>query len=708
MGIVSLVFFTVLSIPVYAISFDMSVETFQEISTCPTIMKDTPPLDYQDIPIFITNFYDYPDTYKLSLQLPEGWTGFIDPDFFVNSGETLQVQPFWITVPNVDAGVYPVTIKAKSGQTGDEIEKTINIKVLACHKVEINIEEDYKEVCKEEAKDVVYDINIYNKGKSPETFDIELFYNNEKVDWLVTSAPKITISDNDVATIKATVTIPENLEGLQKFDIKVTSTDSYAEDKESFQLNIKDCYNFDVNLQPKETGACLGEYADYYLTITNFGKEDTFRIFAPNWVTIMENITIPENSKKEIPFKVKPEMKGKVSFTITVTPSSDISILKNVTGIVNVNECTGVAVVAALTEKTVCSGDVAEFDIMIKNTGSISSKINIVTDFGTLNKNQIVLNPKEMEIIKLKVDTKSFVGERVVTVSASVNGEAADQTLIRIISENCYSAELKLTPENVTSCPCETVKFTSEVKNTGKLKDNYTLKFGDVLEHFALEPGETKTFTHEFSIACDAVESQKVAATLSSAHVHVSDNSLVNIKPKEQCYGSEISEGGRIEVEILKSKAVPIKIKNTGEKEDTYKFSIEAPNWVFLQPDTVTLSPGEEKEVFLYISPIFGTELGEYETTVTVKSDYIESSTEFIIDVVSETAKPGIYPEGNKTVVITPPGKEVVLNASINKTEADITGETVAISESTKLIIVGVLTMLIVIVLIIRFVTLIK
>ncbi len=703
-GIVSLALLSVFSIPVYALSFDMQVETFQEISTCPTIMQDTPPLDYNDIPIFITNFYDYPDTYALSLELPEGWSGFVDPDFFVNPGETLQVQPLWITVPNVDEGVYTIKIKAKSGQTGDEIERSFNVRVLTCHKVDIEVEKSYKEICREEKGYEEYNIKIYNRGKSPETFDVNLFYNDQKVDWLVTNTPTITIANNDVATVKATVNIPEGMKGIHTFKVSVKSRDSYAEDEETFQINVKDCYGFDAALEPTESETCLGESSDYYLTIKNYGKEDVFKIFAPDWVEIANEVRVAENSKKDIPFKVKPDLKGKLTFIITVSSSNDITATKNVTGVINVDECTGVAVVATTTEKTVCSGDSAEFDVMVKNTGTVSSKINLVTDFGTLSKNQIILNPKETSMVKLNVDTKSFTGEKFITITASVDKEVTDQAMIKIISENCYSAELKLEPENVTICPCEKINFTTEVKNTGKLKDNYTLSFNGVSEQLTLDAGESKTFTHEFAVPCDANETIEVTASLSSTHVSVSDKSAITIKSKEECYGSEISEGGKIEVEVLKSKAVPVKIKNTGEKTDTYRFSVEGPVWAFLQPDTVTLNPGEEGEVYLYISPIFGTKPGEYKTTIKLKSDYVESSTDFTIVVVSGT---GEIKEENKTVVIKP-GKEVVLNASVNKTGREVTGEAVAIDENTKLIIVGILTIIIIIILIVRFVTLIK
>lgn len=706
-GIVSLVIFmTIISVTVSALSFDMELKLFQNISTCPTILQDTPPLSKDDIPVYITNFYEYPDTFHLSLNLPQGWSGFVDPDFFVDTNERKQVDPLWITVPDVDPGIYQVEIIAVSGQTGDVITKRFDIEVLSCHSVQMNIEESYKEVCKEKVNRVTFKINITNTGKDAETFDIIVLESGKIIDWADIGLPSITLNPEETKETEVTLELPEDIEeGIHEFTIKVKSQTSYAFVVKTFKLNVRDCYDFNVFLRPHENEVCLGDSVEYSLRIDNLGMADAFKIYTAEWVSVDKVVNISEKGSKDIIVNVTPNVKGKSTFTISIESVNDKKNKKDVKGSINALECRDVAVIISPSNVSVCSGEKVSFEIIVKNTGSIDEEIELSADIGKLKTDKLFLNPKEVKSIELIIDTSEFTGKKTVVVSAKT-GKVVDKTTADIFSESCYSSEFYIEPKVAEICPCGKAEFTAVLKNTGKLPDNYTILFNEIMQNVSLDPNETKIFKYTVPVSCDMRGVHFINVSAISKHFSYSDSAKLHIKNISKCYSINLSNKGEIEVEVSKAVAEEIKVKNTGEMEDTFTFIVEGPSWLYLEPTSLTLKDGEEDYIYLYVSPPIETVPNLYTAKIIASSKYSNQTFKLNINVLGEAEKITGRVVGKNVTIGPTKDKGITLKASLNYTEENYTVTKKV--ESWKPIAIGVITIIIIMILIIRFVTLAK
>jgi len=756
--IVSIALLSISSAFAVAAPFDVQLKAAQEISTCPTITEDAPPLNMDDIPVFIANYNQYPDTFMLTLELPAGWQGFVDPDFIVDAGKTKQLDPIWITVPDVTPGVYDVALKARSGQSGTDIRTPFKIRVLACHSLQLDAVEAYKEVCTEEPEKAMAQIRISNKGTASETLALSVYQSGLPINW-ASGAPSITVPSGSQTLVNFTFAPPSGLSGEQRFTIKAKSMTSYAEASADVRLSFKDCYSFKVEMQPQEATVCPAETADFKLTVTNNGQADTFSITVPSWIQADKTVALDSNEKKEIKLTAMQSDKGRHTFDAKVASAKSASIA--VSGALNVQECRGLAIVVTPENATVCSGNKAAFKVMIKNTGSVEESVDILSDMGVLETSKLTIAAKDVKTIDLVVDTKNFTGKKAVTVAAK-SGAAVDSAMAEITSENCYSSTLDAVPSAVKLCACESASIMLTVANTGKLSDTYTLSMAGTAKDVTVEAGKTATINMTIQAPCNASSSFTATATAKSQRTSAQKDIAVTIDKAEDCYAILLFDGNYVEVRTAKSFAMPVHIKNAGKRADTFTFTLAGPAWTYLQPTSLTLAPGTNDSVYIYISPPFNVANGVYEATIKAKSAHTEATHKVSINVTGGTAtaanvttapttnvtatnatgnatKPAAgnetKPATNATGNVTKPASNVtanetkpaanvtsnasggtnvtmgsggvVLNATVNESELP-TAKVIQLEKTTRLIIVAIIVIAVILILLFRFMTLVK
>ena len=95
----------------YGASLDITVATAQ---VCPCDIVSS-----SEVTVKVMNYGSETDTYYMSMELPAGWSGFIEPELTLASGETATVNPVWIT-PSclIEPGKYTITVVAESASSG--------------------------------------------------------------------------------------------------------------------------------------------------------------------------------------------------------------------------------------------------------------------------------------------------------------------------------------------------------------------------------------------------------------------------------------------------------------------------------------------------------------------------------------------------------------------------------------------------------------
>ncbi len=637
-----------------AASFDLDLKLLQTPSTCPTVLKDTPPLDKNSVPLYIRNQLDKSDTYSLSLSLPSGWSGFIQPEMFVPSMEARQVEAIWITVPDVQPGTYAISVSALSGVTKETVTKTFNVNVLSCRGVTVVISESQKDICSEKKEPVAYAAEVKNIGKVSETFDLFVTKGGQAVNYAAINTPAITLNAGEGKIIAVSLTPPKDIVGKQEFVLSARSRATLATTSSPFSLMLRDCYSFVAGVQPTAAKLCLGSSENFTLDLSNLGLEDTYSVESDQPFAKAEkaSLTIASGQKGQMKIFATPLSTGKQPFSVRITPLSSPSDRKTVNLNMDVDECRGIAVVMSPVQSTVCSSTAITYDVIVKNIGAVEETVDITADLGTLEKSQLSLKPKEAKSVKLSVKA-DFVGDKIVNVAAKAD-RIIDKTISLLTAENCFASGLAVMPEKTETCACDTAEVGLVVSNKGKVADEYDVEIPGVgtKKGVKVEAGKSETLKYPVAVPCSAkAETRTLEASAVSKSAKASAKGSLVIRDTATCYSSSVlPSSSAANIETLKSLALPVKIKNTGLKKNTFSIRVDGPQWLYLGTKALSLDSGQEATIYLYASPPYGVSPAAYPAKIIAKSEYSESSADIKLNV----AAPGAAPSPQATPTPSP------------------------------------------------------
>jgi uncharacterized membrane protein len=633
----------------YAQNFEFQVSP-SAVSACPC-SSITP----QNVQISVHNLYQYPDTYSFTIDAPAGISAQIQQSLVVNQGDTRKLDLFLINVGcSVLPGEYTVVIKAKSGSTGEMQTKTLSLEVLNCYETQMSIDSRYRDMCIEENASSIFYVTVQNNGKYSDTYDL-----SSSVSWAAFSDTPLTIDSGKSKTVALALTPPQGTTGIQVVNVYVKSQKFYPSDMETVQLNIQDCYSMSASMQPSELSICLGEIASQKLTISNTGlRADSYSVLVPNWVAAGNPlVTVDSKKSSEVTLTLQPGQKGKTYFNVTIVSAKDPNEKEVIPAAVDVRECRGVAVIMTPSSSYVCQGVETGFSVIVKNLGTIQDTFNLTATSGILDSNKVVLEPKETKELRLTIPSMTSPGTYDVKVKAESDG-ISDDSAVTVVVDNCYSASMDISPQNASVCSGAIVNYTVAVKNTGKLSDNYTLVVGgevaNLTREFSLGSGQVRMEYFAVQVPVEAGEKDySIIVTLKSGHISAASQSVLKVKPASSCYSVEIIPETEAKlVQICNASTMPVTIRNSGEKKDTFNLSLEGPQWAYLSPNFAELSGGQEKDVYIYFSPCFGAEEKVYEMTIRASSPSSQVRKGIAVGVV-ENITAVQPPAGNGTV---PPG----------------------------------------------------
>jgi len=194
----------------------------------------------------IENLYRDADTFYLSLELPDEWSGFVQPDIMLGSGES-ETVPIYITPSpcGIDPQTYRATLVAVSAITGDEISGIIDIETFKCHYISIDLGETYRDVCQENVEGKIFGVVLKNEGKFKETFSL-----STDTEWAHFSDSSVELKGNEEQNVNLIIEPPEGMAGIHSIQLSVISDSSCASAGETVNVNIRNCYDFEAMLSP--------------------------------------------------------------------------------------------------------------------------------------------------------------------------------------------------------------------------------------------------------------------------------------------------------------------------------------------------------------------------------------------------------------------------------------------------------------------------
>lgn len=573
-----------------------------------------------EILLEVVNYGTKSDTYFLSVEVPDGWSGFVKPQLTLASGEVIEVDPLWVTPPcGTEPGEYTIEFTAVSGQSGETIEKELVLDVMRCHDVSIS-GNNYLNACEKGV--VTSTLDVTNLGKVSETFEL-----SASKDWVTISPNSVTVGAWDTKTVTVTAKPPSGVSGSQEIAVTAESTLSYAKAVKDLKLDVDKCYSFSASVVPHEDSVCMGKSIQYQVYVDNKGtKSDTYKIITPSWMTAEESVVELGSGKRAIvTLTATPLSLGKKDMEVYVSSESNPTSIVKSDAVLTSVDCRSAAVSFANSERNVCRGESTDFVVKIENTGLTATAYTLESTMGKLSREKLVLGPGEVQNVVLGITSTENDGTYPVTVDVA-SGDATDRDSATLVVHKCRGATLDVTPGETDACAGDVVTYEVSVENTGELDDSYVLTYPDGEERFSLQSGDS--IRMEVDVRVENSLGNRLPFKLESTKgVKVEKRVDLDVTPASRCYAAELTiingndtKEKNVSVVIGEGQAIQMKLVNTGLRSDSYTFTVSGPAWAHLSGETVHLSPLQDETVFLYLSPPDNTPRKNFDVTVLADS----------------------------------------------------------------------------------------
>jgi len=592
------------------------------------------PLTVREATLKVSNIGPSTDTYSFSLQdLPAGWTGQIQPDIMLASGGSKTLDLFVLNTYYTEPGTYFFTIKTVSGTDGGYVipPKRIQVNILPCYSLAMTADQTSRDTCGEKSEDAVYTLMLKNSGKFRDTFDISA-PSPAKL-----STTSVTLDSGQSATFTVTAS-NSGLSGSNAMPVVAKARTSQAVASVTLMLNVNDCYSSEVNIDPVKQAGCIGKAAQFKLTVKNTGNGDAYELSLPSWAAAdTTKFSLDRDATRDVTITANPVSQGKLSLDVVVRSIDKPE--KKVSAELDVTECRDIVVIASPASSTVCRNDIAAYDVTVKNRGVVDDTITVTASKGSLNLNKITLAAGQSQTLQLNVDTSTIsAGKNTIEVTAS-DGKVSDKALVDVNVDNCYSSKIEIIPDNKTVCPFASFNYTIKLTNTGKQPDYFFVKFRDIRENASLASGQSASW--DIPVYSEDSGVYSLTTTAESGHSTSNASAVLVVQQLGKCFAVNVKASEQAtRAKVNEATTANITVKNIGTVADEYTISVDGPSWAYASPDRVTLEPGVQADVYLYVSPPVESDNRSVSIVVNAKSNHAAASTR-VTALIGNASLPG-------------------------------------------------------------------
>lgn len=502
-------------------------------------------------------------------ELPEGYLISLSGD-----GKNLAELPFSYVTLKAGAEIeVPVGINALCGEKGNRelrvkvtsdsgLVKQINVEINTknCVNIALSNPEYKKDACQCQA--TVFEFNLSNPGVFRETYYISV---DKFKNYTLMSANTVTIQPGSEGKIYVQVSPPCDVVGLQNLSLIVKAKNSGFVASKPFFLDINNCHDYSFN---------AGGFRPVYDAEGNF---------------------------------------------IGMVPSDEPQ-----------------------ENYTACASEVSRIPIILQNTGVEQNNFSIslasnAPQWASLDLNEsLTLGVDASAQFDLVLDApegESFEGNITLRALGSIAG-VEKEISIPLTLKDCYGFEISFLEEIEQSC-CFAKSLPISLTNTGAFEENFRLSL-DAPDWVSLStsqmlvaPNSTQEFSVSFTPPCDLNGQADITvnARLEKESLNMTQSASTSFE------AVEINTCQQADMEDLQFLAnnrantyygeyrIPLKIYNRGIRSTNYILTLQAPEWMTLEPDIVAIDAGSEAVVMLRTAAPISAEKGIYNIEVILQPE---------------------------------------------------------------------------------------
>ncbi len=378
---------------------------------------------------------------------------------------------------------------------------------------------------------------------------------------------------------------------------------------------------------------------DLDFTINNAGSASSFS------TTVPSGFTLKAGQKRTIYSYVSPRTTSSVgSYNLDITASAN-GESELITHNFDLKDCFQYDLEAVQQSQQICPGETARFNFKLRNVGDFSDTFLIakegqLTDSITLSDEQITLAKGESKDLFAYVNSGSdTTGDFDFTITVKgLRGKSIQSISGKLIVNACYDYSLRSDKNYVSLCEHSSQLIPIQIKNDGSVTNNYDLQLEGEnwmsidQAKITLASGESKTigFIVNPDYGINGDYRATVKAISEKGKIEQTSNYDINVR---SCYGAVVDiEKDQDKICSSLSNKYNVLIKNTGDFDQDYRFSIDGPTWASIDQSRINVNAGGEGQVTLDIAPGI-QDTGSFDVKLNIEA--LDSSKVIASDIIS-------------------------------------------------------------------------
>lgn len=506
----------------------------------------------------------------------------------------------------------------------------------------------------------IYTDTIENTGTEPLSLSIST---SGSASSFSTSVPlSMTLIPGQSKNIYTYIT-PRSTTTPGAYSLRVMA-DANGETRElNHDITIKDCYEFSLEALDLQNNICPCESGKFEFLLTNYGEyTESYSLevegeYASNIVLSTNEITLsPGDSDYIFAYVTTPcNDVGEKDFTLKATSLNSGSI-QAATSTLIIDPCYNFAITTERDLVNTCEHTYETIDVTIQNSGSTTNEYALNIDgplWANLERNTLTINPNSQATttIVLNPDYGVEGSFELDLVAQPDKGEVVAHHYFDVNIKKCHGVSLNIEKAEDKMCNSLQNTYGVTVINTGDYAKEYyfaidgptwaTLDKNSANLGVGEETQLTLTVNPTFDTPEAAYSIKLQAIAKDSSQVASTDKIDITTVSKDECYKAVIGlDKKKIDVYYDSTATLPIVIENKGAYTTSYDLGLSgtASNFVYLNPATVEINPGQSEIVYLYIAPSGQIKNGDYSVTIAARlADSSVMASETVAIIVSDS-----------------------------------------------------------------------
>ncbi len=506
----------------------------------------------------------------------------------------------------------------------------------------------------------IYTDTIENTGTGPLSLSIST---SGSASSFSTSVPlSMTLIPGQTKNIYTYVT-PRSTTTPGIYSLRVMA-DANGETRElTHDILIKDCYEFTLEALDIQKNTCPCESGKFEFLLTNNGDyTESYSLevegeYASNIVLSTDEITLsPGDADYIFAYVTTPcNDVGQKDFTLKATSLNSAST-QAATSTLVIDPCYDFSITTERDLVNTCEHTQETIDVTISNSGSTANEYSLNIDgplWANLERNTLIINPNSQATTTLVLNPDYGVeGSFELDMSVQPDkGEVVAHHYFDVNIRKCHGVTLNIEKAEDKMCNSLQNTYAVSVINTGDYPKEYyfaidgpqwaTLDKNTATLGIGEEEQLTLTVNPTFDTPEAAYSIKVQAIAKDSSQVASTDKIDITTVSKDECYKAVLGiDQKKIDVYYDSTATLPIVIENKGAYTTSYDLGLSgtASNFVYLNPATVEVNPGQSEIVYLYIAPSGQIKNGDYSVTVSARlSDSSVMATETVEVIVSDS-----------------------------------------------------------------------